>query len=74
MRRKIVLLVFLLLALLSSYPAHRAEAVGGFSCPQCTTYADGSQCCVSCWCNANGIPIACTDHFCPPPDGGGGVD
>jgi hypothetical protein len=26
---------------------------------------------VSCWCNASGIPIACTDHYCPPE---GGID
>ena len=71
MRKRLLLLALPLLALASSLPAHRAEAGGGFSCPRCTTYADGSQCCVSCWCNANGAPIACTNHFCPP---AGGVD
>jgi len=74
MFRKVLFLACLLLALLCSLPARRAEAEGGFSCPRCTTYANGSQCCVSCWCDANGFPIACTNHFCPPPDGGGGVD
>jgi hypothetical protein len=44
----------------------------GFSCPQCTTYSDGSQCCVSCWCDGTGMPVACTNNYCPP-EGGGGV-
>jgi hypothetical protein len=52
-------------------PAPQGEEGGGY-CPQCTTYADGSQCCVSCTCDASGTPIACTDHYCPPPGEGGG--
>ena len=48
----------------------------GYSCPQCTTYSDGSQCCVSCWCDGTGMPVACTQNYCPPPGegGGGGLD
>jgi hypothetical protein len=41
----------------------------GYSCPICTTYSDGSQCCVSCWCDGTGMPVACTNNYCPPPDG-----
>lgn len=67
MRKKVLFLVFaLLLASLSVL-----YAGGNHPCPQCTTYADGSQCCVSCICNAQGFVVACTDNFCPPPDGGG---
>lgn len=48
----------------------------GFSCPQCTTYSDGSQCCVSCWCDGSGMPVACTNNYCPPPgeERGFGID
>ena len=49
----------------------RAEAGGGSSCPICTTYADGSQCCVPCWCDAYGRIVACTNVYCPPAGGGG---
>ncbi len=43
----------------------------GYSCPICTTYSDGSQCCVSCWCDGAGNRVACTNHYCPPADDGG---
>lgn len=46
----------------------------GHSCPQCTTYPDGSQCCVSCWCDGAGVPVACTQNICPPGGSGGGRD
>lgn len=59
-----------LLAAASFVPAP-ATAGGTYSCPRCTYYADGSKCCVSCTCQ-NGIPIACTNHYCPP--AGGGLD
>lgn len=70
MRRRMLLLVFLLLALLCSFPVPRAEA-GYVSCPICTTYADGSECCVGCICDGTGRVVACTNHYCPPADGGG---
>jgi hypothetical protein len=47
------------------------EDTGG-SCPICTTYANGSQCCVSCWCDASGMAVACTQNYCPPEGGEGG--
>ncbi|HVR95051.1 MAG TPA: hypothetical protein VMW27_00445 [Thermoanaerobaculia bacterium] len=73
MRKKLLFLALALTAAAVSLPAPRAEAAGGggFGCPQCVTYADGSQCCVSCWCDSSGVPIACTNHYCPPP---GGID
>jgi hypothetical protein len=70
MRKKMLFLALALTAL-AALPMRHAEAAGSTFCPHCTTYPDGSQCCVSCWCNAQGIPIACTDHYCPP---AGGID
>ena len=68
MRKKMLLLALALTAA-ASFPVQRAEAAGGYSCPRCVTYSNGSQCCVSCWCNSSGFPIACTDHYCPPEGG-----
>jgi hypothetical protein len=51
-------------------PVHATTYVG---CPQCITYSDGSQCCVSCICDGKGNVVACTNNYCPP-EGGGGVD
>jgi hypothetical protein len=65
MRKKMLFLVFALL--LTSLSVLRAD--GTHACPRCTTYPDGSKCCVSCICDSCGIPIACTDNYCPPPDG-----
>jgi hypothetical protein len=70
MRKKMLMLALALIAA-ASFTAPRAEAAGGYSCPQCITYSNGSRCCVSCWCNSSGVPIACTDHYCPPE---GGID
>lgn len=66
MRKKLLLLALSLTALAGSL-SYRAEAAGTHSCPICVTYSDGSQCCRSCVCNDRNIPIACTQHFCPPP-------
>lgn len=66
MRKKLLLLALALIAFGGAL-SPRAEAAGNHACPICTTYPDGSQCCVSCFCNAQGIPVACTDHFCPEP-------
>ena len=67
--RKRLLLALSLVAVAALLPRPRAEAGGTVSCPQCVTYADGSQCCVSCICTASGIPIACSQNYCFPPDG-----
>jgi hypothetical protein len=69
MRRKLMFLALALTAAAVSLPTPRAEAASGYSCPRCVTYADGSQCCVSCWCNGSGVPVACTDNYCPPAGG-----
>jgi hypothetical protein len=69
MRKKMLLLALALLALAGSLTG--VEAAGTHSCPRCTTYPNGSQCCVSCICNGAGIPIACTNNYCPP---AGGID
>ncbi len=52
-------------------PPPHDQGGGGGSCPQCTTYANGSQCCVSCWCDGSGMPVACTQNICPPDRGEG---
>jgi hypothetical protein len=69
MRKKMLLLALTLAAAAASLTTPRAVAGGNYSCPICTTYADGSQCCVSCICDASGRRISCTDHYCPPADG-----
>ncbi len=71
MRKKMLFLALALAATASSLTTVRAEAGGTHACPICTTYADGSQCCVSCICDASGMTIACTNVYCPPADGGG---
>ena len=71
MRKKMLLLSLSLAAVAGSLLAPPAQAGGTHACPICTTYADGSQCCVSCICDASGRLVACTDHYCPPADGGG---
>ncbi|HEY9423127.1 MAG TPA: hypothetical protein VIW92_17065 [Thermoanaerobaculia bacterium] len=68
MRKKMLLLTLALASLAGALATAPATAAGTYSCPQCTYYADGSKCCVSCWCQ-NGFPIACTDNYCPPADG-----
>jgi len=75
MSKKALLLLLVLAALAGGFAGTLAEAGGtdggGSSCPICTTYADGSQCCVSCWCDETGFPVACTNHYCPPAGSGG---
>jgi hypothetical protein len=65
MRKKMMFLALALAATAASLTAPRAFA-GTYSCPICTTYSDGSQCCVSCFCDGTGRIVACTDHYCPP--------
>lgn len=69
MYKKMMLLALALVAAAASFMTPRAEASGTHACPRCTTYPDGSQCCVSCVCNSSGIPIACTNNYCPPAGG-----
>ncbi|HEV7508548.1 MAG TPA: hypothetical protein VGS07_26945 [Thermoanaerobaculia bacterium] len=69
MRKKMMFLALALAAVAASLSTARANAGGTTSCPICTIYADGSECCVSCICDAAGHRIACTNHFCPPADG-----
>jgi hypothetical protein len=67
-------MLFLALALAAtaaSLTAPRAQAglIGGgpyHSCPRCTTLPNGAQCCISCLCNADGIPTACAENACVP--------
>ena len=70
MRKKLLLLVLSLAALAGSLTAY-ADNGGTHSCPICTIYSNGSQCCVPCICDSNNVPLACTDLYCPPEDGGG---
>jgi len=70
MRKKMLLLILSLAALAGTLMGPLAQAGGTHSCPICTTYPDGSQCCVSCICDDAGHRIACTNHFCPPAGGG----
>ncbi|HSS49897.1 MAG TPA: hypothetical protein VLX28_13250 [Thermoanaerobaculia bacterium] len=70
MRKKMLLLTLALAAVAASLSTIRVEAGGTHACPRCVTYADGSQCCASCICDASGRVIACTNNFCPPPGGG----
>ncbi len=66
MRRKLLLLVLSLALLAGSLTTFRAEAAGNHACRFCTTQPDGATCCRSCVCNAQGIPIACTQVACGP--------
>jgi hypothetical protein len=70
MRTKMLFLTLALAATAASLTAPRAVAGSTYACPQCTTYADGTQCCVSCICSTTSRVIACTDNFCAPADGG----
>ncbi len=69
MRKKMLFLALALAATAGSLTTSRAVAAGTHGCSFCTTYPDGSQCCRSCVCGANGIPIACTQVYCPPAGG-----
>jgi hypothetical protein len=74
MMRKKLLFLALALAATASVAAPRAQAslIGGgpyHSCPVCTTYPDGSQCCITCQCGVNGTPVICPDIGCAPVGG-----
>jgi len=62
--RKKMLFLALALATTASLTAPRAQAVpfpggGGpyHSCQVCTTYENGSQCCITCQCNDSGAML-----------------
>jgi hypothetical protein len=64
MRKK---MLFLALALAATASLTAPSAQAGFlpgggpyhSCPVCTTYSDGSQCCITCQCGVDGTPVTC---------------
>lgn len=64
MRIKMLLLA-LLLASIAGLTSPSADAASNQSCSSCTTYPDGSSCCVSCMCDGYGRVLWCTDNFCP---------
>lgn len=66
MRKKMLLLALLLASVAGLSTPQANAAAAGYSCPICTTYSDGSTCCVSCWCDGSGRVVACTDNYCPP--------
>lgn len=70
MRKKMLFLALVLTATASLTSPRTGAATTYHGCPICTTYSDGSQCCVSCICDDKGRLVACTDHYCPPDDGG----
>lgn len=66
MRKKMMLLALMLVSVAGlSSPRADAATAGTHGCPICTTYPDGSSCCVSCLCDGSGRIIACTDNYCP---------
>lgn len=68
--RKKMLFLAVALAATASLTTARSQATGFHACPICTTYSDGSQCCVSCVCDDKGHVLGCTNNYCPPEDGG----
>jgi hypothetical protein len=70
MRKKLLLLAISLAATAASLTAPRVQAspLGGggpyHACPQCTTFDDGSQCCITCQCSADGNVTLCPDIGC----------
>jgi hypothetical protein len=65
MRKKMLFMILALATTAGALTPRTEAAQSGYSCPACTTYPDGSSCCVSCWCNGQGVPVWCTDNFCP---------
>ena len=70
MRKKLLLLA-LALATAASLTVPRAQALpplggGGpyHACPMCTTFEDGTQCCITCQCSADGNVTACPAIGC----------
>ena len=69
MRKKMLIISLGLASTAASLTAPRAQAgfLGGggpyHACPQCTTFPDGSQCCIPCQCNDGGVML-CPDIGC----------
>jgi len=72
MKRKLLLLALCLGTAAAALTTPRIQAftlIGGgpyHACPVCTTFADGSQCCITCQCGVNGTPVICPDIACLP--------
>jgi hypothetical protein len=71
MRKKMLFLALALAATAATLAAPRAQALPPFggpyhSCPMCTTFPDGSQCCITCLCSDNGSVTLCPDIACVP--------
>ena len=70
MRKKLLFLILALAAVVGSLAAHATDDTDQPPCPRiCTTYADGSQCCLNCFC-VDGVLAGCTQNICPPAGGG----
>jgi len=70
MRKNLLLLALGLAATAAALTAPRIQAfpLGGgppyHDCPVCTTFEDGSQCCITCQCGADGTPVLCPAIGC----------
>jgi hypothetical protein len=64
MRKKILLLALALTSVAGALSASLIGSGGSHPCQQCTTLSNGAQCCISCVCNAAGIPLACAQNAC----------
>ncbi len=66
MRKKKMLFLALALAATASLTTPLTAATTTYhGCPVCTTYPDGSQCCIGCVCDNKGHVVACTNQICP---------
>ena len=63
MRKKMMLLVLSFAMLAGALATAPVQADDGYYCPRCTTFSDGSQCCIPCWCYPDGW-TACHDIGC----------
>lgn len=63
MRKKMIMLMVAIAALVGALSTQPAAAVGGTCAPRCKTYADGSKCCVPCW--GTWPSCGCTNLACP---------
>jgi hypothetical protein len=70
MRKKLLLLTLSLAAAAAALTTPRLQAgplIGGgpyHACPVCTTFEDGSQCCITCQCSADGNVYLCPAIGC----------
>ena len=67
MRKKMMMLMVAVAALVGALATRPTSAVGGVCKPYCTYYSDGSKCCVPCW--GTWPNCVCTDLYCPPEGG-----